>query len=174
MEKIDDLKATKVASSDYEGEENSSPSHDGGRDDVTTSDKSENEDEEGESEEDEIGEQRFVEHKYCRHKIGEGFAQRQPSDLTSSKPTYFNIDDQAARTLADSKFTAKRQDYLITAANAFFAAFTEEAQKDAIEAFEAGNYKTAHKLFNQVSNNLATTTDMQGDMMLFLNINSDP
>jgi hypothetical protein len=59
-------------------------------------------------------------------------------------------------------------------ANEFFAAVTNEAQKDAIEAFEAENYKTTHKLFNQVSNILAATTDMQGDMMLFLNITSDP
>ena len=55
-----------------------------------------------------------------RHKIGEEFAQRQPSDLASSKPTYFNIDDQVARTLADSKFAAKRQEYSITVAKAFF------------------------------------------------------
>ena len=123
-EKIDDLKATKVAASHYEGEENSSPSHDGGRDDVTKGDKSENEDEEGESEEDEVGEQKFVNRTYYRHKIGEGLAQRQPSDLTSSKPAYFNIDGQVARTLADSKFAAKRQEYLITVANAFFAAVT--------------------------------------------------
>jgi hypothetical protein len=54
-EKIDDLKATKVETSDYEGEENSSFSHDGGRDDVATCGKSENEEEEGESEEDEVG-----------------------------------------------------------------------------------------------------------------------
>ena len=59
-------------------------------------------------------------------------------------------------------------------ANAFFTTITNEAQKDVIEAFEAGNYKTAHKLFNQVSNNRAGTSDMQGDKMLFLNINSDP
>jgi hypothetical protein len=29
--------------------------------------------------------------------IGEGFAQRQPSDLASSKLAYFNIDDQIPR-----------------------------------------------------------------------------
>ena len=121
-EKIDDLKVTKVAASDYEGDENSSPSHDGGRDDITTGDKSGNEDEEGDSEEDEVGEQMFVDHTYYRHKIVEGFAQRQPSDLASSKPAYFNIDDQVARTLEDSKFAAKRQDNSITVANAFFAA----------------------------------------------------
>jgi hypothetical protein len=46
-EKIDDLKATKVATSDYEREDNSSPNHDGERDDVTVGDKRENEDEEG-------------------------------------------------------------------------------------------------------------------------------
>ena len=59
-------------------------------------------------------------------------------------------------------------------ANAFFAAVTNGAQKDAIEAFEVGNYKIAHKLFKQVSNNLAASSDMQGDKMLFLDIKSDP
>ncbi len=49
-----------------------------------------------------------------------------------------------------------------------------EARKDALEAFEAGNLETAYKLFKQVSNNLAATADMHGDRMLFLNINSDP
>ncbi len=29
-------------------------------------------------------------------------------------------------------------------------------------------------MFKQVSNNLGATSDMQGDKMLFLNINSDP
>jgi hypothetical protein len=173
-EKIDDLKTTKIATSDYEEEENSSPSHDSGRDDITTCDKSENEDEEGESEEDEVGEQRFVAHTYYRHKFGEGFAQRQPSDLASSKPTYLNIDDQVARSLANSKFATKHQEYSITVENPFFAAVTNEAQKDVVEAFEAGNYKTAHKLFKQVSNDMAATSDMQGVGMLFLNINSDP
>ncbi len=67
------MKATKVASSHDEGEEISSPSYDGGRDDVTTGDKSENEDEASESEEDEVGEQRVVDNAYYRHKIGEGF-----------------------------------------------------------------------------------------------------
>ena len=59
------------------------------------------------SDEDEDGEQRFIDHTYYRHKIGEGFAQRQPSGLASSKPAYFNIDDHVARTLGDSKFAAK-------------------------------------------------------------------
>jgi hypothetical protein len=96
-----------------------------------------------------------------------------PASDVASKPTYFNIDDQVARTLADSKFAAKREEYSITVANAFFAAVTNQAHKDVIEVFEAGNFKTAHKVFKQVPNNLAATTDMQGDKMLFLNINSD-
>ena len=133
------------------------------------------EDDEGESsEEDEGGDFEFVDHTYYRHRIGEGFAQRQPSELAASEPAYFNIDDQVARSLADSKFAAKRSEYSITVANAFFAAIAHEAQKDAIRALEEGNYKTAHKLFKQVSRNLGATRDMQGDRMLFLNINSDP
>ncbi len=90
------------------------------------------------------------------------------------KPAYFNIDDQVSRTLGDSKFAAKRKEYSITVANAFFTSIANEAQKDALEAFVAGNLKTAYKMFKQVSNILATATDMQGDMMMFLNINSDP
>ncbi len=79
-----------------------------------------------------------------------------------------------AKTLADSKVAAKRQEYSITGANAFFAAVTHEAQKDAIEAFKASDLKTTLRLFKQVSNNLGATSDMQGDRMIFLNINSDP
>jgi hypothetical protein len=51
-EKIDDLKAAKFASPDYKGEENSSPNHDGGKNDVTTGDTIQNEDEEGASQDD--------------------------------------------------------------------------------------------------------------------------
>ena len=157
------------------GENNIAPSHadDGGR--VTAGDEREDEDDEEESsEEDEVGEQRFVDHTFYRHKIGEGFAQRRPSDLAPSKPAYFNIDDQVSRSLADTKFSAKRQEYSVTVANAFFAAIANEAQKDAIEAFQAGNYKTALKLFKQVSANLGASSNMQGDRILFLNINSAP
>jgi hypothetical protein len=81
-------------------------------------------------------------------------------NLAPSKPAFFNIDDQVARTLGDSKFAAKRQEYTITVANAFFTAITHEAQKDAIEAFEAGDYKIAHKLFKQIANILSSSTDM--------------
>jgi hypothetical protein len=174
-ENIDDLSTRNVnGASTSSGEDNSSPSHDGEGDDVTTCDKSENDDEEDESESEEVGEQRFVDHTYYRHKIGEGFSQRQPSDLASSKPGYFNIDDQVSRSLADTKVSAKRQEYQVTVANAFFAAVANEAQKDAIEAFQAGNHRAALKLFKQVSANLKAAADMQGDRMLFLNINSDP
>jgi hypothetical protein len=177
-EKVDDLSRKQ----NYEelqpednGENNSAPSQADDGEKVTASDEREDEDDEEESsEEDEVGEQRFVDHTFYRHKIGEGFAQRQPSDLAPSKPAYFNIDDQVARTLGESKYAAKRQEYSITVANAFFTSIANEAQKDALEAFEAGNYKTAYKLFKQVSNNLAAAADMQGDRMLFLNINSDP
>ena len=89
--------------------------------------RSENDEDEDESDSEEGGEQRFVGHTYYRHKIVEGFAQRQPSDLAPSKPGYFNIDDQVSRSLADTKFSAKRQEYQVTVANAFFAAIANEA-----------------------------------------------
>ena len=63
---------------------------------------------------------------------------------------------------------------MVTVANAFFAAITNEAQKDAIEAFEAGNYKATRRLSKKISINLGVTSDMQRDTMFFLNINSDP
>jgi hypothetical protein len=40
-DKIDNLKETRPATSDYDGEDNSLPPHDGERDDVTIGDKSE-------------------------------------------------------------------------------------------------------------------------------------
>ena len=174
-EKIDDLAIRNInGTSTNNGYDNSSPSHDGERDNVTTGDMSENNDDEDGSDSEDGDEQRFVDHTYYRHKIGEGFSQRQPSDLAPSKPGYFNIDDQVSRSLSDTKFSAKRQEYQVTVANAFFAAVANEAQKDAIEAFQAGNHTAALKLFKQVSANLKDASDMQGDRMLFLNINSDP
>ena len=161
-EKIDDLSTrTNVnGASANNGEDKSSPGHDGEGEDVTTGDMSENDEDEDESDSEDVGEQRFVDHTYYRHKIGEGFSQRQPSDLASSKPGYFNIDDQVSRGLADTKFSAKRQEYQVTVANAFFAAVANEAQKDAIEAFQAGKHRTALKLFKQVSANLKAAADM--------------
>ncbi len=120
-EKVDDLSMKNTEPSENEeGEKNV-----GGN--VTTCDKRESTNEEDSSDGDEIGEQRFVDHTFYRHMIGEGFSQRQPSDLAPSKPAYFNIDDQVARSLADSKFAAKRQEYSIAVANAFFASVTHEA-----------------------------------------------
>jgi hypothetical protein len=161
---------------DNQGAERSAPSHTDEGGNVTDGDKREEEDEEQSSDDDdkEVGEQRFVDHTYYRYKIGEGFAQRQPSNLASLKPAYFNIDDQVSRALGDSKYAAKRQEYSVTVTNAFFFSIANEAQKDALEAFEAGNLKTAYKLFTQVSNSLAVAAGMQGDMMVFLDINSDP
>jgi hypothetical protein len=101
-------------------------------------------------------------------------ANEKRSDLAPSSPAYFNIDDQVARRLADSKFAAKRSKYSITAADAFFTSFTNETQKDAMQALEAGNYGAAQRLFRQVCNNLEATRDMQWDKMMFLDINSDP
>jgi hypothetical protein len=141
---------------------------------VTAGDKRESTNEEDSIYGEEVGDQRFVDDTFYRHKIGEGFSQRHLSDLAPSKPAYFNIDDQVARSLADTKIAAKRQEYSITVANAFFASVTHEAQKDALQALEAGDYGTAQRLFKKVCNNLEATRDMQVDRMLFLNINSDP
>jgi len=121
-EKVDDLNKKKNEEPPEDnGEDNFAPSQldDGGK--ATACDKRDDKNNEGEpSNEDEDGEQRFVDHTYYRHTIGEGFAHRQPSDLALSKPAYFNIDDQVARTLGDSKVAAKRQEYSITVANVFF------------------------------------------------------
>ncbi len=122
-EKFDDLGRKSIADDEEnQGAESNAPSHTDEGENVTYGDKREEEDEEQPSDDDDegVGEQRFVDHTYYRHKIGEGFAQRQPSNLAPSKPAYFNIDDQVSRTLGDSKHAAKRQEYSITVANAFF------------------------------------------------------
>jgi hypothetical protein len=61
----------------------------------------------------------FVDHTFYRHKIGEGFIQRQPSELAPSKPSYFNIDDRVTRSLSEAKTSARRAEYTVTVANAF-------------------------------------------------------
>jgi hypothetical protein len=173
-EKVDDLnKKNSEPSENKEGEESAPPQSDDGEN-IIASDHREISNEEDSSDGDEVGEQRFVDHIIYRHMIGEGFNQRQPSDLAPSKPVYFNIDDQVARSLADSKFAAKRQEYSIMVANAFFTLVTHDAPKDAMQALEAGNYGAAQRLFKQVCNNFEATRDMQRNMMMFLNINSDP
>ncbi len=96
-------------------------------------------------------------------------------DLVASfKPAYFNIDDQVSRSLADYNFSAKRQECSITVSNVFYAAVTHEAQKDSIEAFKAGDFKAILILIKQAFKNLGAICDMKGDMMLFININSNP
>ncbi len=110
-DKVDDLGRRSIADDEEnQGEEISAPSHIDEGENVIDGDKREEEEEDQSSDNDdeEVGEQRFVDHTYYRHKIGEGFAQRQPSDLAPSKPAYFNIDDQVARTPGDSKYAAKR------------------------------------------------------------------
>jgi hypothetical protein len=147
--KVDYLnKKNNEPSENEEGEESATPQSDNGEN-VTSGDKRESTNEEDFAYGGDFGEQRFVDHNCYRHRIGEGFSQRQPSDLAPSKPTYFNIDDQVARSLMDSKFAAKRQEYSIMVANTFFASFTHEAHKDALQALEAGNYGTAQRLFKQ-------------------------
>ena len=126
-EKLDDLnKKNTEPSENEEGEESAPPQSDDGKN-VIAGDKRESTNEEDSAYGDKFGEQRFVDHTFYRHRIGEGLSQRQPSDLAPSVPAYFNIDDQVARSLADSKFAAKRQECSITVANAFFAAVTREA-----------------------------------------------
>ena len=144
-EKVNNLnrKNVKPHTENEEGEGSAPPQSDDGET-VTSGDKRESSNEKDFSYGNEVNEQRFVDLTFYRHKIGEGFSQqRQPSDLSSSKPAYFYIDNQVARRLADSKFAAKRQEYSVMVANAFFASITHEAQNDALQALEAGNYGTA-------------------------------
>jgi hypothetical protein len=86
-EKIDDIRRKKEEAHESEKEEESSaPSQTGDGENDTIGDKREDDDEEESFDEDEVDEQRFVDHTYYRIKIGEGFAQRKPSDLAPSKP----------------------------------------------------------------------------------------
>ena len=62
----------------------------------------------------------------------------------------------------------------VTVANAFYASIAHEAEKDVVEALEAGDVKNAMCLLKQVYNNLGATRDMLNDRMLFLDINADP
>jgi hypothetical protein len=103
-DKVDDLKKKKNQEAPEDsGEDTSAPCQsDDGKKAIADDKRDYEDDEEESSYEDEVGEQRFVDHTYYRNKIGEGFAQRQPSNLAPSKPAYFNIDDQVARTLGDS------------------------------------------------------------------------
>ncbi len=71
--------------------------------------------------------------------IGESFIQRQPSELTQAKSAYFNIDDQVTRNLNEAKTFARRAEYTVTVANAFFASVDHEVHKEAVEAIEAGD-----------------------------------
>ena len=112
------------------------------------------------SEDEEVGEQRFVDHTCYRHMIGEGFAQRQPSELTPSKPAYVNIDDQVARSLADSKFSANRQEYAITGASAFSPQSLTRRRRTILKRLKPAIQKTSLALFKQVSNNLGATSDI--------------
>jgi hypothetical protein len=115
-----------------------------------------------------------VDHTFYRHKIGESFIQRQPSQLAPAKSTYFNIDDQVNKSLDEGKTSARRAGYTVTAANAFYTSIDHEAQKDVVEALEAGDIKNAMCLLKHVSNVLGATRDMINDRMLFLDIKADP
>jgi hypothetical protein len=123
-EQIDNLKERRTTTSDDDGEDDNLHLHNGERDDITIGGNNQNDEEGAASENEEVDEQRFVDHTYYRHRIGEGFAQRQSSELAPSKPAYFNIHDQVAKSLLDLKFSAKRQEYAITVANVIFSAIT--------------------------------------------------
>ncbi len=86
---------------------------------------------------------------------GEGFIQ--PSILEPAKLACINIDDQLqeTRTLSEAKTTARRAEYTVTVANAPFASIAHEAQKEYVDALEAGDVKNAQCLLKEVSNNLA-------------------
>jgi ribosomal protein S20 len=115
-----------------------------------------------------------VDHTFYRHKIGEGFIQRKPSELALAKLAYFNIDDQVTRALSAAKASARRAGYMVTVTNASFASMAHEAQKDVVEALEAGDVKNAPCLLKHVSNSLEAPRDMINNRMLFPIINADP
>ena len=115
-----------------------------------------------------------MDHTFYRHKIGEGFIQRKPSELALAKLAYFNIDDQVTRALSAAKASARRAGYMVTVTNASFASMAHEAQKDVVEALEAGDVKNAPCLLKHVSNSLEAPRDMINNRMLFPIINADP
>jgi hypothetical protein len=123
----------------------------------------------------EVSRDKFVSHSYYRDRIGEGFAKRAPSRLSSSKPSYFPIDDPVTRSLNASKFSAKATEYSLTVANAFYASVTKAALDDAIVGFTDGSDpKEVYLLLKQVQANMGAIEDMHRDRMLFLDLTSDP
>jgi len=61
----------------------------------------------------------YVSNSFYRNRIAEGFDKRAPSRLSSSKPSYYPIDDSVTRTLTASKYSAKGAEYIIIVAHAF-------------------------------------------------------
>ncbi len=59
-------------------------------------------------------------------------------------------------------------------ANAFFASVTRASLDDALSAALEGDEQSALTLLAQVSNNMAAIEDMHRDLMLFLDLTSDP
>ena len=59
--------------------------------------------------------------------------------MAPNKPAYFPIDNPVTRTLADSKYSAKSQEYSIAVANEFFESVTRAALDDAIAAANKGD-----------------------------------
>ncbi len=59
-------------------------------------------------------------------------------------------------------------------AHAFFADVTRTTLDDGIAAIKDGDDKTAAILLTQVSNNMAAIEDLHKDMMLLLDLTSDP
>ena len=54
-------------------------------------------------------------------------------ELAPAKLLNFNIDDQVIRNLSEAKTSARRAEYMVTVANAFFASRTDEAHKDVVD-----------------------------------------
>jgi hypothetical protein len=116
----------------------------------------------------------YVSHSFYKNHIAEGFDKRAPSRLSSSKPSYYPIDDSVTRTLTASKYFAKAAEYNITVAHAFYAAVTRSALDENIAALRDGDDKTVAILLTQVSNNMAAVEDLHRDRMMFLDLTSDP
>jgi hypothetical protein len=116
----------------------------------------------------------YVSHAMYRDIIAEGFDKRSLSRSAPSKPTYFPIDDPVTRTLTASKNSTKASEYSITMANAFFASVTCATFDYAMATATKGDTTTTMYLLGHVSNNMTATEGMHRDMMIFLDLTSDP
>ena len=116
----------------------------------------------------------YVSHSFYRNRIAEGLDKRAPSRLSSSKPSYYPIDDSVTRTLTASKYSAKATRYNIIVAHAFYAAVIRSDIDGSIASPRDGDDKTATILLTHASNNMAAIEDLHKDKMMFLDLTSDP